>query len=68
MSELVTPENTDVMTRYELYQQLNNEREIVIDSNSSHVVKKEAWERIDFLLDVMIDLNFLETVVTDGEG
>lgn len=45
------------MERDEIYQELDVEREFVTSPDSGYVVKKEAWLRIDGLLDQLIVLN-----------
>lgn len=46
----------------EVYNQLNIEREFVTSPDSGYVVKKEAWQRIDLLLDRLIILNEVQDV------
>lgn len=41
------------MDRAEIYEELNVEREFVTSPDSGYVVKKEAWTRIDGLLDLL---------------
>lgn len=62
------------MSKPAIYELLHQEREIVIDPDAGHVVKREAWERIDWLLDCLgqlnrgkdiIDVSYVEVV---GEG
>jgi len=53
------------MSKAELYRLLNVERELVIDEASGHVVKRDAWERIDFLLDCLSELNAMGEVVQE---
>jgi hypothetical protein len=48
------------MDKWDIYERLNVEREFVMDDNTGHVMRREAWERIDFLLDSLIEINQLE--------
>jgi hypothetical protein len=48
------------MDKWDIYERLNTEREFVIDENTGHVMRREAWERIDCLLDSLIEINRLE--------
>jgi|GEM_PF-6276222 len=58
----------DVMTRYEVYQHLNAEHAIACDSQAGNVVRRESWGRIDWLLDILIDLNAIEQLeAIDGD-
>lgn len=51
------------MSKIEIYSLLNAERERVISPDTGHVMRKEAWERIDWLLDCIIELNRMDNVV-----
>lgn len=50
-------------TRYEVYVQLQQERSIACGSDVGHNMRKEAWERIDVLLDWLIDINAIGTLI-----
>lgn len=51
------------MDKQNLYEQLNAERERAISEDTGYVMRKEAWERIDVLLDCLSELNHLPVEV-----
>ena len=51
------------MERVEIIGQLIQERSIAIDPNTGHVTQKEAWERIDGLLDALHETTILAQLV-----
>lgn len=50
-------EKLSVDTSLQLWQRLYDESLIVRDSDTGHVIKRDAWERIDFILDTMLEHN-----------
>lgn len=63
--------DSDVMTRHEIFTRLESCRVIVTTEGVGHIVKRDTWQYIDFLLDTMIDLDFIhdvEAVVIDGNS
>lgn len=42
--------------KVELYRLLNQQREFVIDKGTGNLVRREAWQEIDRLLDCLTDL------------
>jgi len=51
------------MDKQNLYKQLDYERERAFSEDTGYVMRKEAWERIDALLDCLSELNHLPVVV-----
>jgi hypothetical protein len=60
MSEL------SIDTQLDIYQRLEDERRLVTDPNAGHVVKRDAWERIDFLLDSLVLLEGVDDGTTQA--
>lgn len=48
--------------RDEIYYQLNSKREIACDPGTGSLTREAAWEDINFLLDILNDLNCIEVV------
>lgn len=50
----------ELSTKHEIFQELNKERRVVVDTNSVEWAKEIAWKQIDFLLDILIELQEIE--------
>lgn len=50
-------------TKYEIFTQLQQERSIACGADVGHNMRKEAWNRIDVLLDWLIDINAIGTLI-----
>lgn len=61
MSNLEAGDN--IQTKYEIFTQLQQERSIACGSDVGYVMRKESWERIDTLLDYLIDVDALASLV-----
>lgn len=53
----------DIQTRYEIFARLETDRQLVIAEGIGHLMAKEAWERIDLNLDLLIDLDGISRLV-----
>lgn len=49
-----------IETRYEIYAALEDQRSIITTEGAGRQIKAKAWERVDFLLDCLIEVNAIE--------
>lgn len=50
-------------TKYEIFNALQQERSIACGKDVGHVMRAEAWSRIDTLLDYLIDIDAIGSLV-----
>lgn len=55
------------MRRSEIINQLLPLSEFIRDPDVGHVMRREAWEAIDSLLDQLIEIEFVESEVEGGK-
>lgn len=61
MSNLEAGDN--IQTKYEIFTRLQEERSIACGDDVGYVMRKESWERIDVLLDWLIDVDAIGTLI-----
>jgi hypothetical protein len=54
------------MNKLEIYSQLYDQRELVIDPYAGHVVQRDAWAEIDRLLDQLNILNLVGVTLEEA--
>lgn len=55
------------MTRLEIINQLIPLSEFIRQDDVGHVMRREAWEAIDSLLDQLLEIEFVESEVVGGK-
>jgi hypothetical protein len=55
------------MNKPEIYQALNEQRELVMDNNTGSFIVRQAWSEIDNLLDQLNSLNQVIFMDLDNE-
>jgi hypothetical protein len=51
------------MERERIYCLLENERALIVDPNTGHVMRAEAWKVVNVLLDSLVELQHMEEVI-----
>jgi len=67
MQSLEIPE-AGIITRYQIYEQLEQQRQLLIDPDVEYVMKRDALLKVDWLLDCMLDLDGINCLEAGGEG